>query len=78
MSATAITVALYLGPPEDAYGHDNMIPVDSAGDALTVIRSGHSALLPPGSWAAAADVLGRLGADTDQIEWLFRCARGGE
>lgn len=70
-----ITETLYLGPPEAAASHSRLLPVETANDALTVIKSGFYALLPPESWATASDVLTQLGCEPGDIEWLFMVAK---
>lgn len=72
--AVAITERLFIGPPEAAYGFADMLPVEDASDAMTAIRSGHSALLPPGRWDLAAAVLKGFGADDEHVAWLFQVA----
>lgn len=75
---TVITESLFMGPPEAAVGSAQLLPVESASDALTVIKSGFQALLPPGSWAMAADVLMKLGAELGDVAWLFEVAQRGQ
>jgi len=63
-----ITPTLYMGPPEAAGARSGLIPVDNAPDAYTAILSGHSALLAPGSWELAAEVLRML--DVGDEDWI--------
>lgn len=74
MMAVTITPTLFLGPPEAAYGRERMVPVETAEDAFQAIQNGLKALLPPQSWAAAADVLARLGADPAWISSRLQLA----
>ena len=67
---------LYVGPPEAAYGRDDMLPVEDVSEALVALQSRHSALLPPGRFDLAAEVLRRLGATEDHIAFRLRIARG--
>lgn len=70
----AITTTLYLGPPEAAYGREYMTPVQTASEAMTAIMSGLQALLPPGAWDEAAEVLRGFGAHPDHIEFRLEMA----
>jgi hypothetical protein len=71
-----LTVKLFLGPPEAASIRADLIPVETASDAVTVIKCGHAALLPADGWDEAAAVLRKFGADEDWIEFRFRIAQG--
>jgi hypothetical protein len=77
MNAITVTPKLLMGPPEAAGAWPGIIPVESAGDAITAMRSGHTALLPSDSWELAGEVLRLCGADEDWIEFtLDRAGRG--
>src|SRR5207253_2951329 len=73
--AIAITERLFLGPPEAAVVFADLIPVDNASDAITVIKCGHSALLPKRAWDMAGEVLRRCGATEEHI--AFRLGMRG-
>ena len=76
-STITITPTMFMGRPEAAEIWLDMIPVDNASDALTVVMCGHKALLPPGAWDVAADVLRRFGATEEWIHFILdRCGRG--
>lgn len=64
---TTITPTLFLGARDASPNWADLIPVDTAGDAYTVIRSGHSALLPPGAWEEAAGTLRLLGGNEELV-----------
>lgn len=70
--AITITPTLFLGPPEAAEGRERMIPVRTADEALTAIRSGHQALLPADGWNDAAAVLRYFGADDEYIGYRLK------
>jgi hypothetical protein len=72
--AVAVTTRLYLGPPEAAAIWPDMIPVETAADAVTVIMSGHSALLPELAWEVAEEVLRRFGASEEHIAFQLGSA----
>lgn len=72
--AVAITTRLFLGPPEAAGLLRDLIPVETAGDAMTAIQSGHSALLPAGAWELAAAVLRGFGASEEHITFRLEMA----
>lgn len=56
-----------MGPPEAAGARPNLIPVDNASDGFTAVMSGLSALLPPGAWAMAAEMLTKFGFDDSWV-----------
>jgi hypothetical protein len=74
IDACAVTTTLYLGPPEAAYGRERMIPVQDVSEAMTAIQSGLQALLPPGSWGEAAEVLRRFGAPEEHVTFRLKMA----
>lgn len=73
-TAVAVTTTLYLGPPEAAQGRERMVPVEDASEAMLAIASGLHALLPPGAWDVAAEVLRRFGAPEDHIAFRLEMA----
>jgi len=77
MTSAVITPTLMMGPPEDMIYHDGLVAVASAAEAVRVIEMGGLALLPPGSWAMAADVLKQLGCDDAWIAGRLKLAGHG-
>lgn len=71
MNATTITPRLLMGPSEAACAWPGVLPVSDASDAITAMRSGHTALLPPDSWELAADVLRLCGADEEWVQFTL-------
>lgn len=73
--SVTVTPTMFLGPAEAAASREHLIPVTTARDAVTVIKSGHRALLPAGAWDEAAAVLRIFGANEKWIE--FKLAMSG-
>jgi len=71
-----VTSRLFLGPPEAAGIWPDLIPVETAADARTVIMCRLSALLPPDAWDVAEEFLRLAGADAAHIDFVLRVARG--
>jgi hypothetical protein len=72
-----VTQKLILGTlPE--YGHlDGIVECEDANDAVTVITSRGTALLPPGAWDIAEEVLREFGAEDIEIEERIHFAKFG-
>jgi hypothetical protein len=75
MSTVFVTSHLLMGDqPENISGH--VVPVDDADEAIQVLDSGGTALLPADSWDAAAEVLRHFGADSEHVDYQLAIARG--
>ena len=71
MNAITITPRLLMGPAEAAAVWPGVLPVEDPGDAITAMRSGHTALLPPGRWDVAAEVLRLCGCTEDWVQFTL-------
>lgn len=76
MSA-AVTPTLFLGEPEEKVWLNDLVPVNTAKEAVAVICRGGSALLPEEDWDTARQVLRELGCTEQWIENRFDFAKTG-
>ena len=72
-----VTPTLMLGAPGSGDHLSNVEYLETASDAASAIRSGLTAMLPPGSWDVAEETLRLLGADEIVIEDRLHVARTG-
>lgn len=73
-----VTPTLMLGEEGDAAHLEKALFVGTAGDAMTAIKSGFIAILPPGSWDIAGETLRLLGASKMVIEDRIHFAQTGQ
>lgn len=70
-----ITPALFLGSLSPPFQHET---VSTSEEAIEIIESGGTVLLPPGAWDEAAAVLRHFGASDADIRRQIHFARTGK
>lgn len=74
MSSTFVTSHLVVGDePTKVSGH--IVKVDTPEEAVSVIEAGGTAVLPGGSWDAAATVLRLFGASEEHVRFQIDTAK---